>query len=80
MARRAELFVRELSDEEAVHLLRRARRGKNAVVRHRAMLLFALLRGRSVAPFLPPDEYAGVRLESERSIHDLFMGSWDPAT
>ena len=35
MARRAELFVRELSDEEAAHLLKQARRGKNAVNRHR---------------------------------------------
>lgn len=41
MARRAELFVRELTDEEAAHLLKQARRGTNAVVRHRAMLLFA---------------------------------------
>ena len=49
MARRAELFVRELSDEEAAHLLKQARRGKNAVVRHRAMLVFASLQGQSVS-------------------------------
>ena len=48
MARRAELFVRELTDEEAAHLLKQARRGKNAVVRHRAMLLFASFQGQSV--------------------------------
>jgi hypothetical protein len=48
MARRAELFVRELTDPEAAHLLRQARRGKNAVVRHRAMLLFASFQGQSV--------------------------------
>ena len=49
MARRAELFVRELSDEEAAHLLKQARRGKNAVVRHRAMLVFASFQGQSVS-------------------------------
>lgn len=49
MARRAELFVRELTDEEAAHLLKQARRGKNAVVRHRAMLLFASSQGQSVS-------------------------------
>ena len=49
MARRAELFVRELSDAEAAHLLKQARRGKNAVVRHRAMLLFASFQGQSVS-------------------------------
>jgi transposase len=48
MARRAELFVRELTDEEAAHLLKQARRGKTAVVRHRAMLLFASFQGESV--------------------------------
>jgi transposase len=48
MARRAELFVRPLSDEEAAHLLNKVRRGKNAVVRHRAMLLFASFQGQSV--------------------------------
>ena len=41
MARRADLFVRELIDGEAAHLLKQARRGKNAVVHHRAMFLFA---------------------------------------
>ena len=41
MARRAELFVRELSDGEAAHLLQLSKRGSNAVVRHRATLLFA---------------------------------------
>jgi hypothetical protein len=45
MARRARLFGRELSDEEAAHLLKQARRGKNAVVRHGAMLLFASFQG-----------------------------------
>ncbi len=49
MARRAELFVRELSDEAAAHLLRQARPGKNAVVRHRAMLLFASFQSQSVS-------------------------------
>ena len=47
MARQAELFVRELTDEEAAHLLKQARRGKNAVVRDRAMLLFATSRARA---------------------------------
>ena len=49
MARRAELFVRELSDEEAAHLLNLSRRGKNTVVRHRAMLMFASFQGQSVS-------------------------------
>jgi transposase len=49
MARRAELFVRELSNEEAAHLLNQVRRGKNAVVRHRAMLLFASFQGQGVS-------------------------------
>ncbi len=49
MARRAELFVRELSDGEAAHLLRQVRQGRNAVVRHRAMLLFASFQGHSVS-------------------------------
>src|ERR1019366_4263375 len=48
MARRAGLFVRELSDGEAAHLLKLSKRGKNAVVRHRAMLLFASFQGQSV--------------------------------
>lgn len=48
MARRAELFVRPLSDEEAAHLLKLARRSRNAVVQHRAMLLFASFQGQSV--------------------------------
>ena len=48
MARRAELFVRALSDEEAARLLNKVRRGKNAVVRHRAMLLFASFQGQSL--------------------------------
>jgi hypothetical protein len=48
MARRAELLVNDLTDEEAAHLLKQARRGKNAVVRHRAMLVFALFQGQSV--------------------------------
>lgn len=49
MARRAELFVRELSDEEAAHLLKLARRSRNPVVQHRAMLLFASFQGQSVS-------------------------------
>jgi len=49
MARRAELFVRELSDGEAAHLLHLSKRGPNAVVRHRAMLLFASFQGQSVS-------------------------------
>jgi transposase len=49
MARRAELFVRELSDREATHLLKLARRSKNPIVQHRAMLLFASFQGQSVS-------------------------------
>jgi len=49
MARRAELFVRELSDEEAAHLLKLARRSRSPIVQHRAMLLFASFQGQSVA-------------------------------
>lgn len=48
MARRAELFVRPLSDEEGAHLLTLARRSRNRVVQHRAMLLFASFQGQSV--------------------------------
>jgi hypothetical protein len=48
MGRRAELFVRELSDGEADHLLKLARRSKNPTVQHRAMLLFASFQGQSV--------------------------------
>jgi len=48
MARRPELFVRELSDGEAEHLLRLARRSKNPTKQHRAMLLFASYQGQSV--------------------------------
>jgi len=49
MASRAELFVRELSDGEAAHLLQLSKRGSNAVVRHRATLLFASFQGQSVS-------------------------------
>ena len=49
MARRAELFVRELSDEEAALLLKLARRSRNPTVQHRAMLLFASFQGQSVS-------------------------------
>jgi transposase len=49
MARRAELFVRELGDGEATHLLKLARRSKNPIVQHRAMLLFASFQGQSVS-------------------------------
>jgi hypothetical protein len=49
MARRPELFVRALSDEEAAHLLNQVRRDKTAVVSHRAMLLFASFQGRTVS-------------------------------
>ena len=35
MARRAELFVRELSDGEAAHLLQLSKRGSNAGARPR---------------------------------------------
>ena len=48
MGRRAELFVRELSDEEAAHLLKLAWRTKNPTVQHRGMLLFASFQGQSV--------------------------------
>jgi hypothetical protein len=55
MARRAELFVRELSDEEAAHLLKLARRSRNAVVQLLAAALFgddpAGLRGDATAAF-----------------------------
>ena len=49
MARRAELFVRELSDGEAAHLLKLARRSRNPIVQHRAMLLFASFQRQSVS-------------------------------
>lgn len=49
MARRPELFIRELSDGEAAHLLKLARRGKNPTKQHRAMLLFASFQGQSVS-------------------------------
>ncbi len=49
MGRRPELFVRELSDGEADHLLRLARRSKNPTVQHRATLLFAPFQGQSVS-------------------------------
>jgi transposase len=49
MARRPELFVRELSDGEAAHLLKLARRSRNPIVQHRAMLLFASFQGQSVS-------------------------------
>ncbi len=48
MARRPELFIRELSDGEAMHLLRLARRSTNPTTQHRAMLLFASFQGQSV--------------------------------
>jgi transposase len=48
MARRPELFIRELSDGEAEHLLRLARRGSSPTKQHRAMLLFASYQGQSV--------------------------------
>jgi transposase len=48
MARRPELFIRELSDGEAEHLLKLARRSKNPTRQHRAMLLFASYQGQSV--------------------------------
>lgn len=48
MARRPELFIRDLSDGEAEHLLRLARRGRNPITQHRAMLLFASFQGQSV--------------------------------
>lgn len=48
MARRPELFIRELSDGEAEHLLRLSRRSRNPVTQHRAMLLFASFQGQSV--------------------------------
>jgi transposase len=48
MARRPELFIRELSDEEAAHLLRLARRSKSPIKQHRAMLLFASYQGQGV--------------------------------
>jgi len=49
MARRPELFIRELSDGEAAHLLKLARRSRNPVSQHRAMLLFASFQGQSVS-------------------------------
>jgi transposase len=49
MARRPELFIRGLSDGEAAHLLKLARRGRSPVTQHRAMLLFASFQGQSVS-------------------------------
>ena len=49
MARRPELFIRELSDGEAEHLLRLSRRSQNPTTQHRAMLLFASFQGQSVS-------------------------------
>ena len=49
MARRPELFVRELSDGEAAHLLKLARRSRNPTVHHRATLLFASFQRQSVS-------------------------------
>ena len=49
MGRRAVLFVRELSDGEAAHLLKLARRSRSPIVQHRAMLLFASFQGQSVS-------------------------------
>ncbi len=49
MGRRAELFIRELSDGEAEHLLKLCRRSRDPVVQHRAMLLFASYQGQSVS-------------------------------
>ena len=49
MARRAELFVRELSGGEAAHLLKLSRRSSNPTVQHRTMLLFASFQGQSVS-------------------------------
>ena len=49
MARRPELFVRLLSDEEAARLLKLARRSRNPTKQHRAMLLFASFQGQSVS-------------------------------
>jgi hypothetical protein len=49
MGRRPELFIRELSDGEAEHLLRLARRSRNPITQHRAMLLFASFQGQSVS-------------------------------
>ena len=49
MARRPELFVRDLSDGEAAHLLKLARRSSNPVTQHRAMLLFASFQGQSMS-------------------------------
>ena len=49
MARRPELFIRGLSDGEAAHLLKLARRSRSPVTQHRAMLLFASFQGQSVS-------------------------------
>ena len=49
MARRRELFVRELSDGDAAHLSKLARRSKHPVTQRRAMLLFASFQGQSVS-------------------------------
>jgi transposase len=49
LARRAELFVRELSDGEVTHVLKLVRHRKNSTVQHRAMLLFASFQGESVS-------------------------------
>jgi len=49
MARRPELLIRGLSDGEAAHLLKLARRSRSPVTQHRAMLLFASFQGQSVS-------------------------------
>jgi hypothetical protein len=49
MGRRAELFICELSDGEAQHLLKLCRRSRDPVVQHRAMLLFASFQGQNVS-------------------------------
>jgi hypothetical protein len=47
MARRADLFVREMSDREAAHPLELARRSRNPTVQRRATLLIASFQGQN---------------------------------
>ncbi len=58
MARRAELLVPGLSDGEAAHLIKLARRSRSPVVQHRATPLFASFQGQSVSQIAPPRVHA----------------------
>jgi hypothetical protein len=68
-ARRAELFVRELTDEEAAHLLGQARRGKNAVVRIGRCSCFASFQGQSITQIATMYQASATHVAA--LIHDL---------